>query len=134
MNKDAHIRDFVIGDAAQIIRNPVTNIATGRILDKAWFTLKLNRSDSDDEAVLQKVIGLSDPSGTNGIIVNGTGGTASVTFNIMSDDWTGVRAGVLYYHDVQVREVADMTLENPMVFTIEVGDFVALAQVTRATT
>ena len=127
-----HIRGFVIGRKAQVIRVPVLDIAAARVIDKAWFTLKQNVTDADGDALIAKEITTVADLNAGVIDTDPTLANAvRLTFNLMPADWTtaGIVEGTFYFYDITVREADETTFLNPEEYTVELGDFMGLGPI-----
>jgi hypothetical protein len=79
----------------------VPNIPIGLTVTKAWFAVKVNQTDSDDDAVVFKTITAVESS--EGQIINsGTNGVAVVQFVILSTDTASMLTNTTYISAVKV--------------------------------
>ncbi len=72
-------------------------------LSKAWFTVKRARTDSDNDAVIQKTI---IPSLTIEGQIDSVGSVSEdghLAFLLTADDTRAIGVGTRYYYDVKVR-------------------------------
>lgn len=120
------ISGFVRGDDLDIVRS-ITNIPSGQVVSKMWLTIKNRFTDTDAQAVIQKIITSAQTTG-QGVISNiGASGTAAALFTLTHDDTILLRADREYFYDVQLLTDADK------IYTPENGVIVALPSVTSAT-
>lgn len=110
------ISGYVVGDDLEIQRS----IEVPQAISKAWFTVKSDSSDSDEDAILQKII--TDALTTDGQIMDtGSGGTATISFTISGANSRTIGTSVRKY-DIQVK-LADGKIATPEIGTIRLkGD------------
>ncbi len=121
------IDDLVMGNDDLLIRD-VDAIPDGLTMTKAWFTIKENLTQDDEEAPIQKVI---TPSlGADGQITDdGTDdGVGRISFRIQASDITrqNFSSRRLYYYDVKI------LLSDGKVYTREIGRLRLVTGVTDA--
>jgi hypothetical protein len=98
---------FVVGDDAEILVTPLSNVPSGQILTKAWFTLKVKRSDADP-GVLQKVITDIDSPGNGHITDTGAGDTVGeLRFDLPRAETASLTPDRTYYWDIQAKTDGD---------------------------
>ena len=115
---------FVQGDAKPI-RRFVTAIPQDQTATKAWFTVKVSAADADQDAKIAKII--TTQASADGLIEDaGAGGTATVRFDLQSEDTADLVAGQRYLYDIQV------LLSGGGPYTPELGTFVVVPQITQA--
>ena len=117
------IKDIVAGDKFYIARR-IKNVPTTDSLEKAWFTIKVRKSDSDSQAVLQKTIVPVDNGNQGFIMDTGTDGVAQLAFVLLPTETILLQEHQTYYYDVQVRTV------NGLLTTPEVGTLIVTESVT----
>lgn len=115
-----------VGDDMEITRN-LTSLTSGQTVDKAWFTVKASKDDSDVDAKLQLVISTASTAAGQ-ITDDGTGDTdATIKFTPTPSDFSEIVPETLYYFDIQV------LLSDGIIKTLESGTIKWLEEVTKAT-
>ena len=118
------IENFVSGDDLQITRT-ITNVPSGGLLTKVWFTVKLLWSDTDTDAVIQKEITTSNVAGTGQITDDGAGDqSAAVRFDLTDTDTAKLQKGLTFLYDIQV------LTDGGAIYTPEIGTITAKQGVT----
>ena len=118
------IENFVSGDDLQITRT-ITNVPSGAALTRAWFTVKLLHSATDDDAVIQKEITTSNVAGTGHITDDGAGDqSAAVRFDLADTDTAKLQKGLTFLYDIQV------LTDGGAIYTPEIGTITAKQGVT----
>jgi hypothetical protein len=120
---NARIDGHVAGDSVQIDRT-AGPIPLGRILSKAWFTVKVAPNDPDP-GVLQKVV-TATLSAAGQITDLGADGIGAATFLLTPADTLLLTVGQDYHYDVQTM------LDDGKIVTGEVGKVKMLQGVTAA--
>lgn len=124
---NATIENFVSGDDLQITRT-ITNVPSGALLTKAWFTVKFQWSATDTNTVIQKEITTVDVAGTGHITDDGSGDqTAAVRFDLPSADTLKLQKGLEYLYDIQV------LTDGGAIYTPEMGKITAKQGITAST-
>lgn len=86
------------------IRRIVANVPAGQTLTDAWFTAKANLEDLDAAALFQKhVNAVSDQPGVGFIENSGSGGTATIRFDLVPADTVKFKPWLVYWYDIQVK-------------------------------
>jgi hypothetical protein len=119
------ISGFVVGDDLDIIRT-VTNIPSGQLIDKSWFTVKIRYTDTDARAVFQKIITTALEPTQGHITDTGVTGVGGVLFVLNGVDTILLRPDAEYFYDIQIKTDADK------IYTPESGIIIALPSVTSA--
>lgn len=99
---NATIDDIVAGEDVEIPRSIDLSSIADDTLDKAWLTIKENLEDSDDDAIVQKVI-TTDLSDDGMIDEPGTGDplTAHLYFLLPSEDTLLLTPDIYYFYDIK---------------------------------
>jgi hypothetical protein len=100
-NLVGEIRDFVSGDDLDVWRT-ISEIPTGQILSKAWFTVKTGPSVADVAAIFQKTITTAPVTGQGAITDTGADTIGRVRFELTHVNTALLSDGVAYYYDIQV--------------------------------
>lgn len=129
MNVNAVLEEFVLGKDYRILLK-VCKLGSARIT-KAWLTVKENKSDADNEAVISKIIEAGDPDtpGTGFVVDDGEGGVGIVRFDVTPGDQGDMEAEVEYHYDVQLA-LLDGVYESTE--TYEIGTVIPIQPVTIA--
>ena len=125
-NFEGTITNFVAGDDLTVERT-ITLIPSGQILTTAWLTVKRKVSDTDIQAVLQKVITSSLVPNVGQIDDTGADGTGHLIFYIIAAETVLLTPYSEYRYDIQVK------LNGGAISTPELGTIVAFPQATLAT-
>jgi len=96
------IENLVAGDD-WIIRLTIVDITDDQELTDAWFTVKENIDNVDDDAVLQKHITAIEVANVGHIEDTGSDGTGVVRFNVTKLQTVLFKPYVRYEWDVQVK-------------------------------
>lgn len=117
----SEITDFVIGDALQIQRT-IQAIPSGQLVSKAWFTVKRKFSDTDINALIDKVI--TAVATADGVIeATGSNGTAIINFYLSASDTDNLTPLAEYKYAVK------LLFASGQPYTPETGTIVALPRV-----
>jgi len=120
------ISDFFVGDNVDIERD-ISNIPVGETLTTAWFTVKRKITDTDADAIMQKVI--NSGSNGDGVISDiGIDGTGHVKFTLSSSETLLLSPSSEYFYDIQVKTSGDR------IFTKDFGKIIGNPQITITTT
>lgn len=120
------IAGFVAGDDLEIDRT-ISNIPSGQHVTAAWLTIKAAATDSDAEAIIQKMINAADTPGVGQVTDDGgTSGIAAVRFDLTADDTQLLVPLQDYVFDLQVET------DSGKIYTPDIGVMRAETQVTRA--
>jgi hypothetical protein len=124
--KDVKIRNQTAGDAFSV-RRAVPDLPAGRSLVKAWFTVKRNKTDLDNDAILQ--LDITTALTSKGQITDATGmAVDALIFFVTAAQSVTIGALRRYYYDVQIK------LDNAEIATPEIGTIQLDQGVTDATT
>jgi len=96
------IEDLVIGDDYDV-RRTVTDIPEGATLTDGWLTVKLEKTDADEEAVFQ--LHITAIESADGIIDDAGGsssGSGSLHFQMNATNTALLSSRVSYYYDIAV--------------------------------
>lgn len=119
------ITGYVAGDSLTLPFS-VPNMPAGRTLTKAWFTVKIAKTDADVAAVLQLTITTALTS--QGQITDATGVAAgALTFTATAAQTAAIGADTPRYYDVQIKD------DLGQIATIEGGTITFEQGVTAAT-
>jgi hypothetical protein len=119
------VAGYVSGDTLNVTRT-INGIPSGRMLVKAWLTLKVGAADADP-GVLQKVITTVNVAGTGQITDDGTGdGIGALLFQLTATDTAALGTTTRVY-DVQIK------LDDGSIATVEMGTITFVQGVTAAT-
>lgn len=119
------ITDFVIGDDFTIERT-ITLVPSGQTLSTGWFTVKRKVTDTDAQAVFQKIITSSLVAGTGHIDDTGADGTGHIIFYLTADNTALLTPNSSYFFDIQIK------LSGGAISTPETGTIIAFPQTTQA--
>lgn len=127
---NATITDLVAGDHRWVTRS-ITNIPSGYLLDKAWFTVKTNPATDADPGIFQKAITTTNVTGTGQITDTGASGSGAIRFDLATADTILLTPGSAKTYDIQVR------MSNgsyTIIETVEIGTVTTIQGVTVAIT
>ena len=120
------IRGKTAGDDWTIRRN-VVNVPSGNTITDAWMTVKEELGDADPGVIQKHISGTGDDPGVGQIEVAGSGGTATIRFDLTPDDTVKLKPWVTYYYDIQVK-TSTGKYDTP-----DDGTIIATPQVTQTT-
>jgi hypothetical protein len=120
---EATIAQFVAGDHLSIERT-ITAVPSGQTIAQAWFTIKRKYSDTDNAALVQKVITPILQANIGHIDDTGADGTGHLIFSLTPADTAALTPLSDYRYDIQTK------LSNGTINTPEVGTITAFPQVT----
>lgn len=125
------ISDFVSGDTVTLNRPTVTDIPAGRVLAKAWLTIKASETDADP-GIIQKIITTALQLGVGQITDVGDGsgshpvGEGALAFVLSAADTALLSPLKLYYYDIQL-QFDNGNLTTPEKGTMQFGQGVTAA-------
>lgn len=123
--------EITAGDALEVRRTidrERSELTSGVVLDKAWFTVKDDLDDADADAVVQKEITGTNQVGVGQIEDDGAGGTDPVLrFDLTASDTRAIE-GARREYDIQVKT------DSGEPYTAEIGKTVPTSDVTQTTT
>lgn len=120
---NATIDEVPVGDSRTIIRN-VPGVPTGMTITKAWFTIKENTSQLDNQALVFKEV--TNVSSSAGQITNtGGSGTGAVKFIINPVDSGKLTPLDEYEYGIKV------LLSDGNAYTFEKGVWISQAAIIR---
>src|SRR5262245_33476024 len=122
------ITNPVSGDDFDIKRT-VNGLPTGQVLAKAWFTAKVQASDPDISAIVQKSITTTATAGQGQITDDGADTIGALLFTLLPADTRNIRAQANpCVYDIQIKT------DLGKVYTLEEGTISALPEVTVSST
>ena len=129
-NLTAKITDFVIGDNLSIRRTidrTLSNLPAGTIIILAWMTVKNKVTDTDLEAIFQKVITATEQTGIGKIENDGTGDVDPILrFDLGEADTRGIGIRARRY-DIQIKT------NTNQIYTPERGRITGCEEITLST-